>query len=140
MEEKTNFPRVGCGAIIINDKNEVLLIKRSANLENEPGKWARPGGKVEFGETVEEAVVREMGEELGIVVKVIRLLDATTNYCSAKGTHWIALGYLAKIVSGEPKNIEPDKADEIKWFPINALPKNTSNYTINAINSYLKSR
>lgn len=137
---KSNFPRVGCGAIIINDKNEVLLIKRSKDLENEAGKWARPGGKLEFGETVEEAVIREMKEELGIVVEVIGILDVTSNIYPDKGTHWVALGFLAKLISGTPKNMEPDKADEVKWFPINALPKNISNYTRNAIDAYMRAK
>ena len=56
MESNSKVVRVGCGAIIINGKNEVLLALRRKDSENEGGLWARPGGKVEFGETVEEIV------------------------------------------------------------------------------------
>lgn len=139
MDKSGGVIRVGCGAIIINDKNEVLLLKRSKSLAFEPGLWARPGGSLEIGESLEDAVAREVKEEVGIIVKVLRVLDATTNYYPAKGTQWVALGYLAKPVSGEPQNLEPDKADEVKWFPLGALPKNISNYTKNAILAYLKS-
>ncbi|MEI7961003.1 MAG: NUDIX domain-containing protein [archaeon] len=142
MESKSQnkFILVGCGALIINDKNEVLLLLRSKDLENEGGMWARPGGKLEFGETVEEAVAREVMEELGVVIKVEKILEVTSIISPKKGTHWVALGYLARIISGTPKNMEPSKSDEVKWFPINSLPKNTSNYTINAVSAYLKMR
>ena len=138
MKAGIDYIGVGCGAIIINSKNEVLLLKRSASSRTEPGYWSRPGGEVEYGETVEEAVAREVKEETGIEVKVIRFLEITQNINKNENKHWIALGFLAEHVSGVPINAEPAKHDEVKWFPLNALPKKLTDYTKNAIEIYLK--
>lgn len=129
---------VGCGAIIINDKNEVLLLKRSMSSRTDPGLWSRPGGQVEFGESVKKAVERETKEEAGVTVEAIRELDFTETISEDGATHWIALGYLAKYVSGQPVNVEPDKHDEIKWFPIDNLPEDLADYTKNSLNFCLR--
>lgn len=140
MKAGKDFIGVGCGAIIINDKNEVLLLKRSMNSRTDPGLWSRPGGQVEFDESVEDAVEREVKEEAGIIVKAVRRLDYTETISDDKTTHWVALGYLAEHVSGEPVNVEPDKHDEIKWFPLDDLPDSLADYTKNSIEFYLKAQ
>jgi len=131
---------VGCGAIIINDNNEVLLLKRSENSRTEPGTWSRPGGAVEYGESLKQAVEREVFEETNVKVEVIRFLEITENIHEDK--HWIAIGFLAKYISGEPEIPEKEKHkhDEIRWFKIDSLPENINNYTRNAINKYLESK
>jgi len=134
MKAGIDFIGIGCGALVINEKNEVLLIKRSAKARTEPGSWSRPGGQVEFGETVEHAVEREMEEEVGIKVKAVKLLDMTQ--IIEEGKHWIAFGYLATYISGTPINKEPDKHEEIKWFSLDNLPENLNSYTANSIRSY----
>jgi mutator protein MutT len=138
MKPGKDFIGVGCGAIIINDMDEVLLIKRSQGLVMEPGTWSRPGGRVEFGEKVEEAVRREIKEEIGIDVEVVRFLEITQTI--EDGKHWISLGFLARHVSGTPRNMEPGKHDEMRWFPLSKLPENLNSYTRNAINVYFGSR
>jgi 8-oxo-dGTP diphosphatase len=55
-------------AIIRNDKNEFLLLKRSEESHTNPGKWDLPGGKLEREEILEEAIVREIWEETGISI------------------------------------------------------------------------
>jgi 8-oxo-dGTP diphosphatase len=57
-------------AIIEFPDNKILLIKRGTTVFR--GCWALPGGKVEAGETVEEAVIREVIEETGLVVEIVR--------------------------------------------------------------------
>jgi len=140
MKAGKDFIGVGCGAIIINDNNEILLLKRSINSRTDPGLWARPGGQVEFEESLEDAVEREVKEEAGIIVKAIRRLDYTEQLSDDKSTHWIALGFLAKHISGEPINVEHDKHDEIKWFSLDNLPINLADYTKNSIEFYLKTK
>jgi len=138
MKPGKDFIGVGCGAIIINNKDEILLLKRSSRSRTEPGTWSRPGGQVEYGEIAEEAVKREIKEELGIDIEVVRFLEMTQTI--EDGKHWIALGFLARHVSGEPRNLEPKKHDEVKWFPLSKLPNNLNSYTKNAINTYLEFR
>lgn len=54
---------------------------------------------MEFGETVEAAVNREIQEEVGIQVKALKLLEITQNIDPTCGSHWIAVGYLAEYIS-----------------------------------------
>ncbi|MBD3279522.1 MAG: NUDIX domain-containing protein, partial [Candidatus Pacebacteria bacterium] len=53
---------VGVGALIFNDEGHLLLTLRGEKAKNERGKWEIPGGAVEFGETIEQALKREMKE------------------------------------------------------------------------------
>ena len=54
--------------IVLNDKGELLLLKRSKDSNNNPGKWDLPGGKMELDETLKEALMREVREETGISI------------------------------------------------------------------------
>jgi len=141
MKAGKDYVGVGCGGIIINEEeNKVLLVKRSLNSRTEPGYWSRPGGEVEYGETIEEAVKREILEETGIITKVTKFLELTQIIDKEKGNHWIALGYLAKYISGEPKNLEPEKHNEVKWFSLSKLPTKLTSYTKNALKVYNNSK
>ena len=64
-------PGVGCGAAIVRD-GRLLLVKRKRPPE--AGCWNLPGGKVDFGERVEDAIVREIAEETGLKIALLRPL------------------------------------------------------------------
>jgi len=130
---------VGCGALIINDKNEALLVKRGVKSKNEVGVWSKPGGTVEFGEKVEDAVKREIKEELGVDIKLSKFLGFTNHIIKSENQHWVTFNYLAKIIEGEPKIMEPEKIAEIKWFNLRNLPEKLSQTTSEPIKDYLKS-
>ena len=115
-------PIVGVGAIIL-DRDKILLEKR----KNSPGKgkWAVPGGLVELGENVEDAVIREVKEETGLEVYDPRLVDVVT-YVSwgEKGAvmyHYIIIDYLVNVRSGNPK--AASDAEDLKWVPFNEVEK-----------------
>jgi len=131
--------KLGCGALIINDKNQVLLIKRGPRAKSERGVWSRPGGGIEQGENPEEAVKREIKEELGIEIDILEPLDFI-DHLSDDGQRWLALGYLARIRKGEPKIMEPGKIEEIRWFSLNEIPENLAIYTRQGIEKLKKKR
>ena len=145
MENNTNkkpgvdFIGIGCGALIINDENETLLIKRTPKSQNEAGFWSKPGGTVEFNENVEDAVKREIKEELGVDIELDKFLGFTNHIIKSQNQHWVAFNYLAKIIKGEPKNLEIEKIEEIKWFNLSNLPSNLTQTTSEPIKEYLSS-
>jgi 8-oxo-dGTP diphosphatase len=109
-------PVVGVGAIIV-DGDKILLEKR----KNEPskGKWSIPGGLLELGESVEEAVIREVQEETGLEVYDPRLVDVV-NYIrlGEKGAviyHYVIIDYLVTSKGGKPE--AASDADALKWVP-----------------------
>jgi ADP-ribose pyrophosphatase YjhB (NUDIX family) len=113
-------PLIGVGAIIIN-RNKMLIVKRA----NEPAKglWSVPGGVVELGEQLHEALKRETKEETGLEVDIERLVDAVDNIVfDEEGRiqyHYVLLDYLCRPRGGVLK--AADDVHEILWVPLEAL-------------------
>ncbi|MFZ0798914.1 MAG: NUDIX hydrolase [Terriglobales bacterium] len=123
--EYPESPLVGVGAVIVDDRQHdrrVLLIRRG-----QPpllGEWSLPGGVLECGETLREAVVREAREETGLVVetremlgvyeRVIRGDEGRVRY------HYVLIDFLCRPVGGDLK-AGSDAAD-VRWFAPNELP------------------
>jgi 8-oxo-dGTP diphosphatase len=138
MKAGIDYIGVGCGCLIINKNNEVLLQKRTDKTNSNAGEWSRPGGTVEFGEKVEDALIREIQEELNIGIEIIKFLEYTDNILIESGVkkHWLALGFLARIKSGKLQNLEPEKHIEMKWFSLDNLPHDLTQYTRNSISKF----
>src|ERR1700730_10975171 len=111
-------PRLGCGAAIM-ERSKILLVKRKRNPEM--NHWGLPGGKVEPDERVEDAVVREIDEELGIGIKLCRLICTVDHLDGSTGQRWIAPVYSASIVRGTPKISYPDALAGVGWLAIARL-------------------
>jgi len=140
MNRQNKQVRVGCGALIINEKDETLLIKRGTKAKNQSGIWSQPGGAIDFGETVEHAIKREIDEELDVTVKLIKYLCYTNQILNKESQHWVTISYLAEIIKGEPKNLEAHKHDDMRWFPVDKLPSKLSITTKDSTKAYLSSR
>jgi 8-oxo-dGTP diphosphatase len=124
MQKGRDYIGAGVGVMIFNSSGEVLLCKRGQATKNERGCWECPGGGIEFGETMVEAVRREIKEELGVDVRIAYQLLAVDHLIPAEGQHWVTIPFVAKITSGQtPKVMEPHKCDEIGWFRLSNLPK-----------------
>lgn len=108
--------RVGAGAVIINEEGKVFLAKRGKNVKLDAGLWETPGGGVEFGETMAEALKREVMEEHGVVVEVGEMLDVVEYIDKEKGEHHVSPAFVCKIAEDTPQIMEPDKCEEIGWF------------------------
>jgi mutator protein MutT len=123
MKPGIDYIGVGTGAFIINEEGKILLTHRGPSARNQVGKWEAPGGKVEFGETAEQTIVREAKEELGIDIKVDDLLGFVDDIIPEEKQHWAGPTWLASIVSGEPKIMEPDMCDGMDWFTVEEAEK-----------------
>ncbi len=127
MKAGKDFIGVGVGATILNNKNEILLLKRRQSISEErttSGMWSIPGGEVEFMEKIEDAVKREVREEIGVDVEIIKHIGYTDQILEKSKVHWSCHHFLCKIKNGEPKIIESDNFEKLEWFSIDKLPKN----------------
>lgn len=105
MSEEKKYPKIVVGAFIFNNKNELLLVKAPA-WHN---KYSCPGGKVELGEILEEAIIREVKEETNLDIYDIEFIDLSENaeldkIYKKEDNHLIFVNYRAKA-----KNIEDIK-------------------------------
>ncbi len=122
MKRGVDYIGVGVGAILVDALGRVFLAKRGEKAKNERGTWEFPGGSVEFGETLSEALKREMLEEYEIEIEVGDLLDVVDHILPAEGQHWVSPTYICRILVGEPRIVEPEKCAEIGWFSPDSVP------------------
>ncbi len=123
-------------AIFIRDQKILLLRRYQTGFED--GNYGLPAGHADGEETMREALVREVSEEVGarVNVKDLNLTLTMHRWC---GDHErIDLFFMVKKWRGEIKNMELDKCDDLSWFQLNQLPKNTIPYIWTAIDCYLK--
>lgn len=141
MKLGVDFIGVSVGALIFNDKGEMFLNKRSSQARNERGCWEAPGGAVRFGESREVAIKREIKEEFGVDIEIIKLLQTADEILPEEKQHWVATSYIAKIKKGQtPKILEPEKCEDIGWFSLDDLPKPLSYITQLDIKALKQSR
>ena len=109
------------GHIIMRHGSHVLMIKRSIDV-SWPLQWAFPGGKTENDELLSESAVRETQEETGVVIDPNNIIEhVILNARYTNGTRIYYFGMIEEWL-GTPENIEPQKHDDLAWFPIDALP------------------
>lgn len=108
-------PQVCVGAVVI-DGSQILLIQRGRPPE--AGRWSLPGGRVEHGETLAEAVVREVREETGLEVICGPLIGWVERI--HEGFHYVILDFEATALEPEPIRAGDDAAD-VAWIEIDDL-------------------
>lgn len=123
MKKGIDYIGVGVGAVIMNAERRVFLAKRGSEARNERHKWEFPGGSVEFGETLEEALVREVKEEYDFSIEVLELLDVVNHLLPEERQHWVSPTFLCRYKSGTPRIMEPHKCDDIGWYPLDEIPE-----------------
>ena len=122
MRRGVDYIGVGVGAVIVHDDGRVFLALRGPAAKNERGLWEFPGGSVEFGERLADALRREILEEYGMEIEVGDLLDVVDHLLPDEGQHWVSPSYLCRVLSGQPTIREPGKCADIGWFALDALP------------------
>ncbi|HLY25641.1 MAG TPA: NUDIX domain-containing protein [Aggregatilineales bacterium] len=129
MRRGVDYIGVGVGAIIVDDAGRLFLARRGMKAQNERGLWEFPGGAVEFGETLHDALNREIREEYGITIAVSELLTVTDHILPEEKQHWVSPSYICRIVEGAPTIMEPEKCSEIGWFALDNMPDNLTQVT-----------
>ena len=131
-----SYPEPIVGALVLNDCGEVLLVKQ-AKWKN---KYCIPGGHVELNETIENAIKREVQEEVGLNIEVVELLGVQDNIHSAefyKKKHFIFLDYLCKTSEKEVR-LDNREAQEFLWIhPEQALDLSLNDGTQTTIKRFL---
>jgi len=112
------YPRITTDGAIVKDK-KILLIKRKNNPYK--GKWALPGGFVEYKERVEDAVLREVFEETGLKTKIRDFIGIYSDPNRDPRGHTITIVYLLDILSGELNS--GDDAYDANFFDLKDLPE-----------------
>lgn len=109
--------------LIIRDGK--VLLSRRANTSWLNGHLCLPGGHVEEGETPQQALIREIKEELGVTVREDELKFLCSVYSTSKPTGYASFEFQLLNKSYDFINNEPDKCSELVWADIDSLPKET---------------
>ena len=128
MREYPDRPVVGIGAVIVHEGRVVLVRRREAPLA---GEWSLPGGGVEVGETLAQAVVREMREETGLDVEPVRLIGVYSDpanhqvitYPDGNVIHYVSTVFECAVRGGALAC--GDESLELAFFAPDALPDDT---------------
>ena len=102
--------------VVFNDNHQVLLI-----LREDARIWALPAGHVEPGETFEQAAIREVHEETGYEIELVRVVGAYWRPQSSQGGNEQRV-FAGKVIGGDSSKHDWESL-EVKWFPLDALPK-----------------
>jgi len=115
-------PLVGTGALILKD-GKLLLIRRGAQPGR--GKWSIPGGLVELGENVQDAMVRETKEEVGLEVEAVKLMDVfdsiTLDEQGRIQYHFVVVNFLVRVVGGSLQTASDIL--EARWVTVDEVEK-----------------
>lgn len=117
-------PVAGVGALIVHE-GKLLIVKRG--VEPSKGKWSIPGGAVELGERIRDALLREVKEECGLDVEIAleKPMDAIDNITISKDGrlqyHYVLLQFLARLKGGILK--PASDVSDAKWVPLDEVEK-----------------
>ncbi|RFU41893.1 NUDIX domain-containing protein [Actinomadura logoneensis] len=124
-------------ALVILVRDDRVLLARRAGTGYADGQWNLPSGKLEHGESITRAAVREAREEIGVHIaepdlEFVHLI----HYRSDTGHARMGTFFHVRRWQGEPHNAEPDKCSGIGWFPLDRLPDATYPYTAHGLAAF----
>jgi len=125
LKRGVDFIGVTCVFFCHDGCGNLLLHKRSDKCRDEHQHWDCGGGSMEFGETFEEAVKREIFEEYCVEVSDLKFVTVRNVLRNNNGTptHWVAVLFAAEVDPTKVKIGDPEKMDELGWFNPDNLPE-----------------
>lgn len=134
---------IGIGVIIINDKNEILLLLRNSEAKladsdmHLEGTYTLPSGKVMLDETLVNAAIRKVKDETNLDIlksdlKLISVADDVNNYA-----HYVTIGFIISKYEGNFKLKNGKEFTNFGWFNLNNLPDNLCEPSKKIIENYL---
>lgn len=132
----TRFKMIASGYLILARRGKILMLRRFQTGYGD-GLYSLPAGHVEDGESLTQNMCREAQEEVGIHLIPA---DLTLVHVMHRSEEDIRMDFFFTTDKQglTPKNLEPHKADDLRWFPIAKLPTNTVPYIRTAIRNYQK--
>jgi len=134
---KEKFKIIPTVYLMLIKDNEILLSRRY-NTGFHDGEYSLPAGHLAGNETLIQAMIREAKEEVDIVLETTALKLIHVIHRKEPNEERINFFFIAEKWQGEPKIMEPNKCDDLRWFRLDSLPENVILYVKQAINSYLK--
>jgi 8-oxo-dGTP diphosphatase len=107
--------------VLLVRRGRVLMVRRAVPPSR--GAWDLPGGFIEAGETAEEAARREVREELGIAVRLERVLGAIPDVYGRDRQPTLNLLFVGRMPREDAAIRAGDDAASYRWFPLDALPR-----------------
>ena len=107
------------GAIVLREEpgqpRQVLLTRRRPDRTDWAGLWGVPAGRLQEGEELEQALVRELAEEAGLLAREFEFLETVYAEEPATGNRYVHNLYLVNRWEGEGENRSPDEHETIAW-------------------------
>ncbi len=131
----TRFKLIASSYLILI-KDDQILLQRRQNTGYEDGKYSIPAGHLEENESITECLLREVKEEIGLELNA-KDVELVHTMHRRENDIRVDLFFITNHYTGEPFNAEPEKCDDLSWFPLDELPENIVPYIKQAINCYL---
>lgn len=123
--------------LLVDDDGKLLLTRRRDPNPAFDGLWHLPSGKLDAGESVLDAAVREAEEEVGVLIQAADMRHVHTLHVNGSGPEpRLGLFFEARRWIGDPTNREPDKCSGVRWFALDALPDQLIDYPAAGIRAY----
>jgi 8-oxo-dGTP diphosphatase len=119
LSANETIPKIGVAALIKLDKRLLLIRRKGAHGE---GTWAVPGGHLDFGESPAACAIREVREEVGLVVSDPRCIALTNDIFAEEDKHYITLWMRVECADAGPVIPAADEVSDWGWFALDSLP------------------
>jgi 8-oxo-dGTP diphosphatase len=136
LKRGVDFIGVTVPFVVHDGHGSFVMHRRSAKCRDEQGRWDIGSGAMEFGESFEQAVRREVLEEYGAEATEVVELGLYNIIRANKGakTHWIAISHALKVDPAKVKNCDPEKIEDLGWFRVDKLPSPLHSQVMKSLN------